>query len=119
MPQYDYKCKDCGYRFGLFYKTYAAYDADTRTCPNCESESLARVISSVTVKTPSRDYTRMSSGEMLSVLESGNSRQVGEMFNQIGGTDPRMGKQMQETTERLLKGDKKESVERDLRQDQS
>lgn len=114
MPNYDYKCKACGERFSLFYKTYADYDAATKACPTCGSESLARLIQRVNVQTPSRDYGRMSSGEMLSVLESGDSRQVGEMFQQIGGTDPALGKDYHDATQRLLKGESKGAVERDL-----
>lgn len=115
MPDYDYRCNDCGARFTLHYKTYADYDAARKTCPTCGSDALARLIHRVSIKQPSRDYRRMGSSEMLSVLESGDSRQVGEMFSQIGGTDPALGKQAQETTERLLKGESKASIERDLK----
>jgi len=114
MPSYDYQCKNCGERFSLFYKSYAAYDAAEKSCPNCASADLARIINRVSVATPSRDYRKMSSGEMLSVLESGDSRQVGEMFNQIGGSDPRLGKEFHDTTKKLLDGESKDKVERDL-----
>lgn len=119
MPTYDYKCRDCGERFALFYKSYAAYDAASPTCPNCASDALSRLITSVSIQTPTRDYTGMSSNEMLSVFESGDSRQVGEMFQQIGGTDPRLGKEYQDATERLLKGDSMDSVEKSLSEKQS
>lgn len=115
MPQYDYRCKQCGERFSLFYKTYADYDAAAPLCPNCESDQLARLITSVTVARPSRNYSKMNSNEMLSVLESGDSRQVGEMFQQIGGSDPRLGKQYHDATQRLIGGETKDSVEQDLR----
>lgn len=116
MPSYDYQCKDCGERFNLFYKTYAAYDAAEKACPHCSSVALSRIINRVNVAAPSRDYGKMSSGEMLSVLESGDSRQVGEMFNQIGGADPRLGKDFHDTTKKLLDGESKDKVERDLQQ---
>lgn len=114
MPSYDYKCRACGNRFTLFYKTYADFDLAHETCPQCGSDHLARLITQVTIQQPTRDYRKMSSSEMLSVLESGNSRQVGEMFNQIGGADPRLGVDYHETTQRLLKGESIEKVERDL-----
>ncbi len=114
MPNYDYKCQSCGNRFSLFYKTYADYDSATKICPNCGSEQLSRLITRVAIQQPTRDYGKMNSNEMLSVLQSGNSRQVGEMFNQIGGADPRLGAEYHETTQRLLKGDSVEKVERDL-----
>jgi len=114
MPNYDYKCQSCGNRFSLFYKTYADYDSATKICPNCGSEELSRLITRVAIQQPTRDYGKMNSNEMLSVLQSGNSRQVGEMFNQIGGADPRLGAEYHETTQRLLKGESVEKVERDL-----
>ena len=118
MPTYDYKCRECGNRFSLFYKSYAAYDEAQPTCPNCESGALSRLITSVAIQSPTRDYTGMSSGEMLSVFESGDSRQVGEMFQQIGGTDPRLGKDYHDATESLLKGDSMDSVEKSLSEKQ-
>lgn len=114
MPNYDYKCQSCGNRFSLFYKTYADYDSAHKICPNCQSDQLSRLITRVAIQQPTRDYGKMNSNEMLSVLQSGNSRQVGEMFNQIGGADPRLGAEYHETTQRLLKGESVEKVERDL-----
>lgn len=116
MPDYDYRCKDCGTRFTLFYKTYAAYDAATPRCPECESEELARLISRVAIQKPGRDYTSMSSNEMLSVLESGDSRSVGEMFQQFGGSSPELGADYHDATQKLLKGQKMDKVEKDLRE---
>lgn len=114
MPSYDYRCKACRTRFTLDYKTYADYEAAIPQCPECSSTDLAELITRVAIQKPSRDYSSMSANEMLSVMESGDSRQVGEMFQQIGGTDPAIGAEYKEATERLLKGDKMESVEKDL-----
>ncbi|RMG87201.1 MAG: hypothetical protein D6712_06035 [Chloroflexi bacterium] len=114
MHQYDFRCKQCHERFSLTFRTYADYDAAEIKCPACGSEEIHRLIGRITVKKPSRDYTRMDAGEMLSVLESGDSRQVGEMFQQVGGGDPRLGADYHHATERLLKGDKPEKIERDL-----
>jgi putative FmdB family regulatory protein len=114
MPSYDYRCKDCQRRFSLFYKTYAEYDEAAKTCPHCGSESVTRLISRVAVPKPSHNFTNMDSDDMLSVLESGDSRQVGEMFRQISGDDPEMGEEFNQVTDRLLKGESMESIEKDL-----
>lgn len=87
MPQYDFRCKACGQRFSLRFKSYADYDAATPRCPACESSDLARLIKAVAIPRSGRDYARMSSGEMLSVLESGDERQVDDMFKQVQGRD--------------------------------
>lgn len=114
MPAYDYRCKGCEYQFTLTYKTYKDYDAAIRECPNCGSVELSRLIKRVAVQSPTRDFTRMSSNDMLSVMESGDSRQVGEMFKQVGGGNEGLGSQYHEATERLLKGESMDKVERDL-----
>lgn len=114
MPAYDYRCKHCGEEFSLYYKTYADYDAATQHCPHCASANLSRLIKRIAIQSPTRDFTKMSSGEMLSVMESGDSRQVGEMFQQVGAGDPQLGAQYHNATQSLLKGDSMEKVERDL-----
>lgn len=114
MPQYDFRCKNCQERFTLFYKTYVDYDMAIPECPECGHTDLSRLITDVAVNRPGRDFSKMSSNEMLSVLESGDSRQVGEMFQQVGGGDPALGAQYHETTQKLLKGESMDKVEKDL-----
>lgn len=114
MPAYDYRCKACGREFTLSYKSYQDYDEAARACPNCGSADLSRLIKRVAIQSPARDFSSLSSGEMLSVLESGDSRQVGEMFRQVGGDAPDLGPDFHEATERLLKGESIDQVEADL-----
>jgi putative FmdB family regulatory protein len=115
MPAYDYRCNHCGRSVTLFYKTYKDYDQATHSCPYCQSTDLTRLISRVSLARPSRDYANMSSTEMLSVLESGDSREVGTMFEQVGAGDPGLGEEYNEATQRLLRGESPETIEEDLR----
>ena len=117
MPAYDFRCKDCEQRFTLFYKTYADYDTARPACPECGSADLTRLILGVAIPRPSRDYSSISSGDMLSVLESGDSRQVGEMFQQVGGDE--MDDTEREATERLMRGESMEKVEESLQESES
>ncbi len=118
MPVYDYRCNVCGRKSALFYKSYKDYDAASaahaHTCPNCGSHDLTRLISRVAIQKPSRDYANMSSNEMFSVMEGGDSRELGRMMHQLGQdeavSDPAFG----EVTERLMKGDAPEHIEADL-----
>ena len=114
MPEYDYRCNQCGRSITLFYKTYKEYDEAARTCPHCGSADLTRIIKRVAVARPARDFASMSSNDMLSVLEGGDSREVGTMFEQVGATAPELGEEFHQTTERLLRGESMESIERDL-----
>ena len=102
MPAYDFRCKDCETEFTLFYKSFKAYDAATPACTNCQSTSLARVIKRVNVNAMTRDYSRMSSNEMLSVLESGDSQQVNEMVKQVGAASPEKTQQTHEQAQKIL-----------------
>ncbi len=115
MPVYDYRCKQCGRKAALFYKRYKDYDAAVHTCPHCGSTEMTRLISRVAIARPSRDFTGMSSDQMLNVLEGGDSREVGEMMHQFGQDEAAAGDPMfHEVSERLMKGEKPESIERDI-----
>lgn len=115
MPSYEYRCQNCGRPVTYTYKTYKEFDEAQRACPHCGSADLTRLISRVAIARPSRTYSNMSSTEMLSVMEGGDSREMGEMFRQVGETVPGgMDAQFTETTERLLKGDKPDRIEADL-----
>ena len=85
MPQYDFRCKNCGELFAVRYRTYSEYDSARPNCPECGSADLSRLISQVSISGLHRDYKQMTSGEMLSVLESGDAGQVDDMFKQVGG----------------------------------
>jgi putative FmdB family regulatory protein len=116
MPSYDYRCNQCGRALTLYYKTYADYDAATHTCPHCGSVDLTRLISRVAIARPPRDLANLSSTEMLSVLEGGDSREMGELFRQVGETIPGgMDTQFNDVAKRLLQGDRPEHIEADLR----
>ena len=116
MPAYDFRCKNCGTEFTLHYKSFKAYDEATPQCTQCQSTDLVRVINRVNVASPTRNYSQMDANQMLGVFESGDSREVGKMFDQIGGTSPELGVQYHEVTQRLLKGESMEKVESSLQQ---
>lgn len=120
MPVYDYRCNSCGQRSALFYKNYRDYDrarTEGLRCPNCGSTEMTRLISRVAVAKPGRNYASMSSDEMLSVLEGGDSREVGKMMQQVGQDEVMGDPVTREVTERLIKGDKPEKIEKDIGSD--
>ena len=115
MPSYDYRCNHCGRSFVLTYKTYGDYDEATPTCPHCQSSDLTRLIGRVSIAKPSRSYGDMSSQQMLSVLEGGDSQEIGKMFQEVGAGVPSSDGEYHEVTNRLLGGEKPDSIEADLR----
>jgi len=116
VPQYDYRCKHCHQRFALFYKTYAVYDAASPKCPHCGGTELSRLITHVAIAKPNRDYSRMSSNEMLSVLETGDEHQVSEMFQQVGGGHPAMAAPAHQMSRESLKEENISRAETDKKQ---
>lgn len=119
MHNYDFRCKDCRTQYSLTVRTYAEHDTLTPICPQCGSSRAAKLISKVAVKATQRDFTGLSSNEMVSVFDSGDSRQVGEMFQQFsdkygGSLSPDQALPYQEATQKLLKGESMDKVERDL-----
>ncbi|NDJ60665.1 MAG: hypothetical protein GYB67_06040 [Chloroflexi bacterium] len=114
MPVYEYRCNSCGRDSALYYKSYRDYDAATPACPHCGSTDLTRRISTVAIQRPGRDYSKMSSDDMLSVMESGDSRQLGEMMHQLGQDEVVNDPAFSEVTKRLRRGDDPDRIERDL-----
>jgi putative FmdB family regulatory protein len=116
MPSYDYRCNHCGRSFALFFKSIKDYDpAAPHICPHCQSIDVVRRIKRVAIPKQGRDLSQLSSGEMLNVFNSGDSKEVGKMFDQVTQTTGAdAGSTYNEATQRLLKGETMDSVERDL-----
>ncbi len=115
MPIYDYRCNQCGRNFNLYYKSYKDYDTAQPLCTHCQSTDVARRINRVAIPKQGRDMSTLSANEMKTVLDVGDSREIGQMFQQVAattGTDP--GAAYREAADRLTKGESIQSVERDL-----
>lgn len=115
MPSYEYRCDNCGRPLMFSYRTYKEYDEAERVCPHCGSADLTRLISRVAIAKSGQNYANMSSNQMLSVLEGGDSREIGTLFQQVGAAVPSSDGEFHEVTNRLLQGEKPDSIESDLR----
>lgn len=116
MHSYDFRCNSCQQRFTLHYKSYADYDAAHPECPDCGSTDLSRIITKVAIQRPKtqRDYRDMSAGELNAAIHAPDSRQVGEVFQQMVDNEPDVTPEFREVTKRLLNGESKERVEREV-----
>jgi putative FmdB family regulatory protein len=118
MPEYDFRCQNCKHEFTQFYKTYADYDNATPTCDSCGSADLSRLITGVHIGKSRSDhnYKDMSVNQMLSVLEGGDPKAVGEMMKQVGEGTPKsqLGEDYTNAAEALSRGVSAEQVEKDL-----
>lgn len=117
MPVYEYRCNVCGRPQTFAFKTVSAYEAaqaEGLVCPDCGATDLSRLIRRVTIAKPGRDFATLSSGEMLNVLEGGDTREIGRMFEQVGQDQALADPAMREVGERLMKGESPGRIESDL-----
>lgn len=52
MPIYQYKCKNCGTKYELFFKVRE--EKDEIVCPNCSSRQYEKIISVINVGNSSK-----------------------------------------------------------------
>ena len=90
MPDYDFRCENCGRSLLLHWRSVAEYAAAEPRCPHCGSNALTRLIRSVAIAGGRRDYAAMSSNDMLSVLEGEDPGEMQELHRQVheGGDGP-------------------------------
>lgn len=121
MPVYDFRCNTCARRVVLRYKTYAAYDAATHTCPHCGGTNLTRLISRVAItRSP---LSRLMGGgldddagdDAFGDLDNADPRTLGRMLREMSaevGED--IGPEFEEVVGRLERGEDPESIEASL-----
>ncbi|MDZ4765952.1 MAG: zinc ribbon domain-containing protein [Chloroflexota bacterium] len=114
MPVYEYHCNHCTRKVSLFYKSYRDYDAATKTCTHCGSPDLTRLISRVGIAKPTLNYAKMDSDAMLSVLEGGDSREVGRMMHELGQDEVVSDPAFNDVTQRLMRGDDPAKIDADI-----
>ncbi len=119
MPAYDFRCRDCGRRFTLTYRTVADYDAATPLCPACKSANLTRVIRRVRMMRS--EESRLDSLESMSGLDAfddldnADPHTLGRMMRRMGdeiGED--LGPEFNEVVGRLEAGESPESIEESM-----
>jgi putative FmdB family regulatory protein len=118
MPVYEFRCKACGRKVTLTYKTVADYSAATPTCSYCQSTDLTRLISRVAIKRSV--VSRLMSGgfdddSALGALDESDPRTLGRMMREMSaevGED--MGGEFDEVVSRLERGESPEDIEASL-----
>ncbi len=116
MPIYEYRCKDCGRKVTLSYRTYAEYDEATPTCTYCGSANLVRLISRVAIVRS--EEARLSALEDMAAgadLDDADPRTLGRLMREMSrelGED--LGDEFDEVVSRLEAGESPESIEKSM-----
>ena len=115
MPNYDYRCSDCGKRVS-FFQTYEEYGREAVSCPHCSSENLERLINRVRVLRS--EETRLDSLADPSAWDGfdeddpkGMARMMRKMGDELGEEMP---PEFDEVVNRLEAGDSPEEIEKTM-----
>ena len=115
MPNYDYRCNNCGRRIRLFF-TYADYDAADPECTYCGRKELKRTISRVALaKSEDTRLDSMDPDSMLSGLDEDDPRSLGRFMKKMSremGED--LGEEFNEVVDRLESGESPDEIEKSL-----
>jgi putative FmdB family regulatory protein len=117
MPNYDFRCLDCGRRFEVFF-SFADYGTKPAVCPHCASQHTSRKIGRVRIARS--EENRMSQLESMADpgrLESleNDPRELGRMMRSMSSElGENIGPEFDEVVNRLEKGQSPEQIENDL-----
>ncbi|NTU74714.1 MAG: zinc ribbon domain-containing protein [Anaerolineaceae bacterium] len=114
MPNYEYRCQDCGRRFEIFL-TYSEYGTREIKCTACQSTRVQRRIGRIRV-------THSEEGRLQNLAQSADmnaleddpralGRMMREMSHEVGED---MGPEFHEVVNRLEKGQSPEDIEKEL-----
>jgi putative FmdB family regulatory protein len=117
MPNYDFRCLDCGRRFEIFF-SFSDYGKKPVTCTHCGSQKVTRKIGRIRVARS--EESRMSQLESMADpnrLESleNDPRQLGQMMRTMSSEmGESIGPEFDEVVNRLEKGQTPDQIEKDL-----
>ncbi len=114
MPNYEYRCLDCGKRFEIFL-TYAEYGKTEVSCTFCKSKNITRKIGRIRItKNQTERLEAMANPDNLAALED-DPVQLGKMMREMSDNlGEEMPAEFNEVVGRLEKGQTPEQIERDL-----
>jgi putative FmdB family regulatory protein len=114
MPNYLYRCVDCGRKFEVF-QSYADYGKQPVICPHCQSQNVQRKFNRVRVARG--DHGRLETladPSRLAAVDQ-DPRALGSMMRDMQrelGED--MGGEFDEVVDRLAKGQSPDDIEKDM-----
>lgn len=121
MPIYEYRCRQCGRKQSIFWRSLSAVNEANAQCQRCGSHELTRLMSKVRVV---RGGNSESAGaganddamlNEMSNLDENDPRALGHFMRKMAaesGED--MGAEFEEVVGRLEKGEDPERIEKDM-----
>jgi putative FmdB family regulatory protein len=115
MPNYEYRCADCGKRASIF-QTYEAYGKETVQCPYCNSEKLERLINRVRVlRSEESRMDALSDPTAWGGFDEDDPKSMARMMRKMGNElGEEMPAEFDEVVDRLESGESPEDIEKTM-----
>lgn len=115
MHVYDRRCQDCGTRFSIVFRSYDEFDRRTIRCPHCGSAEIEALIHQVNLSHgPEFNYHEMTGHQVETELLGDDTRKAGRLLRHISEQEPGAPPELHEVSRRLIDGESKESIARDV-----
>jgi putative FmdB family regulatory protein len=115
MPNYDYRCLDCGKRVSIF-QTYDEYGVEKVHCPNCNSERLERLLNRVRVlRSEESRMDALSDPTAWGDFDEDDPKSMARMMRKMGNElGEEMPEEFDEVVDRLEAGESPEEIEKTM-----
>ncbi|MFP3853796.1 MAG: FmdB family zinc ribbon protein [Anaerolineales bacterium] len=115
MPNYDYRCRDCG-RKATIYQSYEEYGQVEVECPHCESHNLDRLVNRVRIaRSEESRFDSLADPSALADLDENDpkslARAMRSMSDELGEEMPA---EFDEVVGRLEAGESPEEIEKSM-----
>jgi putative FmdB family regulatory protein len=112
MPTYEYRCGECRKRISI-YMTYDQYGVDEVRCPQCGSDSLARIITRVRVtRSEGSRLDNLSDAADWGDLDDADPRSMARMMRKMSSElGEEIPSEFNEVVNRLEAGESPEEIE--------
>lgn len=115
MPNYDYRCQQCGKRASI-YQSYDEYGRVELACPACGSQDMKRLISRVRIaKSEDSRLDAMADPSGWGDIDENDPKSMARMMRKMG---QEMGEEMpaefDEVVDRLEAGESPEAIEHSM-----
>lgn len=113
MPIYEYKCKDCGRKISVFWRSLSEVGRKLPRCSRCGSNELVRLVSRVAVlHSEESQLESMADPSAFGDLDENDPKSIGRWMRRMSremGED--LGDEFGEVVDRLEAGDSPEDIE--------
>ncbi len=119
MPIYEYRCRSCGRRFSIFWRSFSDVEESKVACTYCDSTDVNRLMSRVRVlRSEESQLEDLSDPGSWGDLDENDPRSMGRfmrrMMNEMGDETGELGPEFEEVVDRLESGQDPEEIEKNM-----